>query len=295
MNELHARPSFYNTLTTNCTTGALIHTRVNPETPPLSWKILLSGYVPDYAYELGRIDTTRPFPELRASSERARTPPTGIPAHSASGSGSGSAAAAVTIRSEQWDRCYPTSAQAAESRVRPIRRDRRSSARPRMPARYTDRRDVDRTSLVAWFWSPHRRGGHRPRLRGRFCVYGPAFTREHVEALLGGAGATGSRRRRASAPVARPGIAGRSQVLPCDAIRRRAPPRTHHRRDRGTYRRMAPRAHPLPSPRMSTDTTALPRGGRARIFPRPQYVETGRFASASWKWVAQGRPRQIRA
>ena len=69
MNELHARPSFYNTLTTNCTTGALIHTRVNPETPPLSWKILLSGYVPDYAYELGRIDTTRPFPELERMSK----------------------------------------------------------------------------------------------------------------------------------------------------------------------------------------------------------------------------------
>ena len=69
MNELHERPGFYNTLTTNCTTGALIHTRVNPETPPLSWKILLSGYVPDYAYELGRIDTTRPFPELERMSK----------------------------------------------------------------------------------------------------------------------------------------------------------------------------------------------------------------------------------
>jgi hypothetical protein len=69
MNELHERPSFYNTLTTNCTTGVLLHTRVNPETPPLSWKILLSGYVPDYAYELGRIDTTRPFPELERMSK----------------------------------------------------------------------------------------------------------------------------------------------------------------------------------------------------------------------------------
>jgi hypothetical protein len=32
--------------------------------PPMSWKILLSGYVPDYAYELGRLDRTLPFPEL---------------------------------------------------------------------------------------------------------------------------------------------------------------------------------------------------------------------------------------
>ena len=69
LNELRERPRFYNTLTTNCTTAALFHTRVNPETPPLSWKILLSGYLPDYAYELGRIDTTRPFPELERMSK----------------------------------------------------------------------------------------------------------------------------------------------------------------------------------------------------------------------------------
>lgn len=64
MNELHDQPVFYNTLTTNCTTGALVHARVNPGSPPFSWKILLSGYVPDYLYELGRLDTTRPFSEL---------------------------------------------------------------------------------------------------------------------------------------------------------------------------------------------------------------------------------------
>jgi hypothetical protein len=64
MNEMRDRPRFYNTLTTNCTTGAWMHTRMNPESPPFSWKILLSGYVPDYLYELGRLDTTRPFPEL---------------------------------------------------------------------------------------------------------------------------------------------------------------------------------------------------------------------------------------
>jgi hypothetical protein len=64
MNDMHERPRFYNTLMTNCTTGILMHTRMNPESPPLSWKILLSGYVPDYLYELGRIDTTKPFAEL---------------------------------------------------------------------------------------------------------------------------------------------------------------------------------------------------------------------------------------
>lgn len=68
INDLHESPRFYNTLTTNCTTNILLHSRVNPESPPFSWKILLSGYVPDYLYEFGRIDTTRPFPELEKRS-----------------------------------------------------------------------------------------------------------------------------------------------------------------------------------------------------------------------------------
>jgi hypothetical protein len=64
MNELHERPGYYNTLTTNCTTSILMHTRMNPESPPMSWKVLLSGYVPDYLYDLGKVDTTKPFLEL---------------------------------------------------------------------------------------------------------------------------------------------------------------------------------------------------------------------------------------
>jgi Domain of unknown function (DUF4105) len=64
MNDLCERPRFYNTLTTNCTTTILMHTRVNPESPPMSWKVLLSGYLPDYLYELGRIDTAKPFADL---------------------------------------------------------------------------------------------------------------------------------------------------------------------------------------------------------------------------------------
>ncbi len=64
MNDMRLHPRFYNTLTTNCTTTILMHTRMNSESPPLSWKILLSGYVPDYLYELGRLDTTMPFAQL---------------------------------------------------------------------------------------------------------------------------------------------------------------------------------------------------------------------------------------
>jgi Domain of unknown function (DUF4105) len=64
MNDLREQASYYNTLTTNCTTSILFHTRMNPESPPLPWKVLLSGYVPDYLYELGRLDTARSFAEL---------------------------------------------------------------------------------------------------------------------------------------------------------------------------------------------------------------------------------------
>lgn len=64
MNDMREHPQFYNTLTTNCTTTILTHTRVNQGSAPWSWKILLSGYVPQYAYELGRLDQKVPFTEL---------------------------------------------------------------------------------------------------------------------------------------------------------------------------------------------------------------------------------------
>jgi hypothetical protein len=68
INSLAVRPQFYNTLTTNCTTSVLTHTRVNPESLPLSWKVLLSGYTPQYLYERGRVDTSLPFEELKRRS-----------------------------------------------------------------------------------------------------------------------------------------------------------------------------------------------------------------------------------
>jgi hypothetical protein len=64
INDLHANPRFYNTVTTNCTTAALFNLRVNPDRAPWNWKILLSGYAPEYAYDLGRLDTSLPFAEL---------------------------------------------------------------------------------------------------------------------------------------------------------------------------------------------------------------------------------------
>lgn len=69
INDLAQHPSWYNTLTTNCTTSILRHTRMNPGRPPLSWKILASGHVPEYLHELGRIDTSLPFDEMKKRSQ----------------------------------------------------------------------------------------------------------------------------------------------------------------------------------------------------------------------------------
>ncbi len=66
MNALRTQPEFYNTLTTNCTTNIWMNTHVNAGRVPLSWKILVSGYVPEYLYELGRLQTMGlSFPELQ--------------------------------------------------------------------------------------------------------------------------------------------------------------------------------------------------------------------------------------
>ncbi|HYA39513.1 MAG TPA: DUF4105 domain-containing protein [Candidatus Methylomirabilis sp.] len=65
VNALKDRPEWYNTLTTNCTTAIWMHTRINPGHPPLSWKVLVSGYLPEYLYEIGKLDTSLPFAELQ--------------------------------------------------------------------------------------------------------------------------------------------------------------------------------------------------------------------------------------
>jgi hypothetical protein len=65
INELHEKPAFYNTLLDNCTTAIWFNTRVNPRHLPFSWKILLSGYLPEYIYESNGLATRLPFEELQ--------------------------------------------------------------------------------------------------------------------------------------------------------------------------------------------------------------------------------------
>lgn len=75
INRLNRKPKFYNTLTSNCTTNILIHTRGFHTRIPFSWKLMLSGYVDKFVYELGGLDDSRPFEELKRVSlinERAK-------------------------------------------------------------------------------------------------------------------------------------------------------------------------------------------------------------------------------
>ena len=68
INALRTQPEFYNTLTTNCTTNIWTNAEVNRVAGrvPFSWKVLASGYVPEYLYEQGRLETMGlSFPELQ--------------------------------------------------------------------------------------------------------------------------------------------------------------------------------------------------------------------------------------
>lgn len=64
-NELAHTPRFYNTLTANCTTLVFKMVRFIHPGLPLDYRVLLSGYLPNYAYSLGATDTSMPFAKLR--------------------------------------------------------------------------------------------------------------------------------------------------------------------------------------------------------------------------------------
>ena len=68
INALRDHPEFYNSLTTNCAGSIWMLSRVNPDHPPYSWKILVSGYAPEFLYDEGRLDTRVPFAELERRS-----------------------------------------------------------------------------------------------------------------------------------------------------------------------------------------------------------------------------------
>ncbi len=58
-NALAERPTFYNTLTANCTSTIIdAVSKLAPGALPRSWRTLLPGYSDDLAYDLGLIDTS---------------------------------------------------------------------------------------------------------------------------------------------------------------------------------------------------------------------------------------------
>lgn len=74
-NHLAEHPDWYNALTHNCTTAIRGH--VVPYTVVRSWpswKLLVNGCLDDRLYEVGAVDRSLPFPDLKARSinERAR-------------------------------------------------------------------------------------------------------------------------------------------------------------------------------------------------------------------------------
>ena len=75
INRLRDRPDWYNALTHNCTTTIQHLARPYERRSWWSWKLFLNGYLDELAYEIGAIDRSMPFPELKARSlvnERAK-------------------------------------------------------------------------------------------------------------------------------------------------------------------------------------------------------------------------------
>lgn len=75
INALHQEPTFYNTLTTNCTTQVLDRIKAFGLSVQYTWKILLSGYVPEYLYEADVLMPDMPLDGIMAKSlvnERAK-------------------------------------------------------------------------------------------------------------------------------------------------------------------------------------------------------------------------------
>jgi hypothetical protein len=65
-NALSTAPEFYNSLTTNCTTTIVKMMRAVGDAVPLDWRLIVNGYLPEYAYDHGALDTSVPLADLRA-------------------------------------------------------------------------------------------------------------------------------------------------------------------------------------------------------------------------------------
>lgn len=67
-NELARQPRFYNSLTTNCTTAVVTLIRAAGGNMPFDWRLIVNGFLPDFLYDRGVVDTRIPLEDLRARS-----------------------------------------------------------------------------------------------------------------------------------------------------------------------------------------------------------------------------------
>ena len=67
LNELYDHPRWYNALTTNCTTS-IRSQRAARDRAPWDWRILANGKLDELLYELGAVDRSLPFAELKRRS-----------------------------------------------------------------------------------------------------------------------------------------------------------------------------------------------------------------------------------
>ncbi|RWN55339.1 DUF4105 domain-containing protein [Mesorhizobium sp.] len=64
-NALSTTPEFYNSITTNCTTTIVKMMRAVGDVVPLDWRLIVNGYLPEYAYARGALDVSLPMSVLR--------------------------------------------------------------------------------------------------------------------------------------------------------------------------------------------------------------------------------------
>jgi hypothetical protein len=69
VNELVEHPRWYNAFTHNCTTTIRMHAEHISAANAWNWRILLNGYGDELLYMNRRVDTSLPFPQLRARSD----------------------------------------------------------------------------------------------------------------------------------------------------------------------------------------------------------------------------------
>jgi hypothetical protein len=68
-NALARQPAWYHAFTDNCTTTIWHNLRAFAPENPFDWRLLANGYLDRMLYERGMVDTSLPFPQMRARSE----------------------------------------------------------------------------------------------------------------------------------------------------------------------------------------------------------------------------------